>query len=127
MENKEFKYNYVAPTGEERKEIDRIRKQYLPQEKVESKLERLRRLDHFVHNSAMIVSLVLGVVGCLCFGLGLTLVLEWKQMLLGVLLAAVGCVPMGVAYPAYAFVLKKNKQKYGAEILRLSEEILKEE
>ena len=127
MENKEFKYNYVAPTGEERKEIDRIRKQYLPQEQVESKLERLRRLDHFVHNSAMIVSLVLGVVGCLCFGLGLALILEWKQMLLGILIAAVGCVPMGVAYPAYAFVLKKNKQKYGAEILRLSEEILKEE
>ena len=126
MENKEFNYNYVAPTDEERKEIDSIRKQYLPQEKVESKLERLRRLDKFVRNSAVIVSLVLGVVGCLCFGLGLTLVLEWEQSLLGVIFAAIGCVPMGFAYPVYKFVLKRNKQKYGAEILRLSEEILKE-
>lgn len=127
MENKEFNYNYVAPTDEERKEIDSIRKQYLPQEKVESKLERLRRLDAMVRNSAVIVSLVLGIVGCLCFGLGLTLVLEWSQTLWGVILAAIGCVPMGFAYPAYAFVLKRNKKKYGAEILRLSEEILKEE
>lgn len=126
MENKEFNYNYVAPTDEERKEIDSIRKQYLPQEKVENKLERLRRLDAMVRNSAVIVSLVLGVVGCLCFGLGLTFVLEWKRTLLGVILAAIGCVPMGLAYPVYAFVLKRNKKKYGAEILRLSEEILKE-
>ncbi len=127
MENQEFKYSYVAPTDEERKEIDSIRKQYLPQSKTESKLERLRRLDGRVRNSALLVALILGVGGCLCFGLGLALVLEWKEWLLGVFFAAFGCVPMGVAYPVYTFVLKRNKKKYGAEILRLSEEILSKE
>ncbi|MBQ7368411.1 MAG: hypothetical protein IJW60_01715 [Clostridia bacterium] len=127
MENKEFNYNYVAPTDEERKEIDSIRKQYLPQEKVETKLERLRRLDSRVRNSAVIISLVLGVLGCLCFGFGLALVLEWNNWPLGVAFAVIGCVPMGLAYPVYTLVLKGNKKKYGAEILRLSEEILKKE
>ena len=32
MSNK-FEYNYTAPTIEERKEIDRIRNQYLPHDK----------------------------------------------------------------------------------------------
>lgn len=126
MENKEFNYTYVAPTDEERKEIDRIRKQYEPQKKTESKLERLRRLDSLVRNSASVVALVLGVVGCLLFGFGLTLILEWQKIVLGVVVAVLGSLPMGLAHPAYALILERNKKKYGEEILRLSEELLNE-
>ena len=124
--NNQFNFKYTAPSQEERKEIDSIRRQYAPQEKTDTKLERLRRLDGLVKNTAIIWSLVLGVVGTLVFGLGLTMILEWSIWFWGVALMVVGSVPMALAYPVYKFALNKGKAKYGDEILRLSEELLNE-
>ena len=122
----QFNFKYTAPSQEERKEIDSIRRQYAPQEQTETKLERLRRLDSLVKNTAIIWSLVLGVFGCLIFGLGLTMVLEWSILLWGIVLMVIGSVPMAIAFPVYNKLLKKGKAKYGDEILRLSEELLNE-
>ena len=120
-----FEYTYSAPTEAEKKQIESIRRQYVAQGKVESKIDRVRRLDGKVKNTATCVSLILGIVGCLTFGLGLTMVLEWKVWLWGVVLMAIGCVPMLLAYPVYIWLFARGKKKYGDEILRLSEEILK--
>ena len=122
----QFNFRYTAPTEEERKEIDSIRRQYAPQEKTETKLERLRRLDGLVKNTAIIWSLGLGVVGTLVLGLGLTMILEWSIWLWGIVLMVIGSVPMAIAYPVYKLALNKGKAKYGEEILRLSEELLNE-
>ena len=122
----QFNFKYTAPTEEERKEIDSIRRQYAPVEKTETKLERLRRLDSIVKNTSTIWSLVLGVVGCLIFGLGLSMILEWNIWLWGIILCVLGSVPMIIAYPVYKYVLKKYKKEYGDEILKLSEELLNE-
>ena len=126
----QFDFKYSAPTEEERKEIASIRKQYAPDEQTkdnkESKLERLRRLDAKVKDTAIIWSLVLGVVGCLVFGLGLALVLEWKIIIWGVIVCAIGCVPMIIAYPTHNYLLKLYKKRYGEEIIKLSEELLNE-
>jgi hypothetical protein len=124
--NNQFNFKYTAPTEEERKEIDSIRRQYAPQEHVESKIERLRRLDSLVKNTAIIWSLVLGVLGTLVLGLGLTMILEWSIWLWGIVLMIIGSVPMAIAYPVYKLALNKGKAKYGDEILRLSEELLNE-
>ena len=125
MENKEFNYTYTAPTERERREIESIRKQYQDPEKSMSKIERLRTLDARVKNTANAVALVVGIVGTLIFGVGLCLILEWSQLLWGIVVVAVGAVPTGLAYPLYTMVLKASKKKYGEEILRLSEELLK--
>ncbi len=122
----QFNFRYTAPSQEERKEIDSIRRQYAPQEKTETKLERLRRLDGLVKNTAVIWSLVLGILGSLLFGLGLTMVLEWNILIWGIIVMVIGCVPMAIAYPVYRSVLNKGKAKYGEEIIRLSEELLNE-
>ncbi len=124
--NNQFNFKYTALSQEERKEIDSIRRQYVPQEKTESKLERLRRLDGLVKNTAIIWSLMLGVVGTLVLGLGLTMILEWSIWLWGIVLMALGSVPVAIAYPVYKWVLQKYKNRYGEEILRLSEELLNE-
>ena len=124
--NDKFSYKYIAPTEEERKEIDSIRRQYASQEKEETKLERLRRLDALVKNTAIIWSLVLGVLGTLIFGLGLTMILEWQILPWGIVLMVIGSVPIAIAYPVYKTVLKKYKNRYGEEILRISEELLNE-
>lgn len=122
--NDKFSYKYIAPTEEERKEIDSIRRQYAPQSQTESKLDRLRRLDSIVKNTAIIWSLVLGVLGTLIFGLGLTMILEWQILPWGIVIMAIGSVPIAIAYPVYKTVLKKYKNRYGEEILRLSKELL---
>ena len=94
--------------------------------KEETKLERLRRLDALVKNTAIIWSLVLGVLGTLIFGLGLTMILEWQILPWGIVLMVIGSVPIAIAYPVYKTVLKKYKNRFGEEILRLSEELLNE-
>lgn len=120
-----FEYNYSAPTQAERKEIDSIRRQYLTEEqKEESKFEKLKRLDRMVKRPAEISSLTLGVVGTLIFGLGLSCVLEFNRLFLGIILMAIGVLPIAIAYPIYKGVITQNKKKYGAEILQLSQELL---
>lgn len=127
MENKGFEYNYSAPTSDERQEVESIRKQYAERKGAEeSKLERLRRLDGRVKNTANCVAIGVGVLGCLLFGAGLSLVLEFGELLWGVLLSLLGFVPMAAAYPLHGFCTRRGKKKYGEEILRLSEEILNE-
>ncbi|MBR2330847.1 MAG: hypothetical protein IKA40_06330 [Clostridia bacterium] len=124
--SEQFNFKYTAPSQEERKEIDSIRRRYVPQEQTETKMERVRRLDSLVKNTARIWSLCLGVIGTLIFGLGLTMILEWGIFVWGIVLMVIGSVPMAVAYPVYKAVLKTYKKRYGAEIVKLSEEILNE-
>ncbi|MBQ9113513.1 MAG: hypothetical protein IJY05_01165 [Clostridia bacterium] len=126
MGNKEFYYTYSAPSETERKEIESIRAQYTEKTVVqETKLEKLRRLNRQVTSAATMIALILGVVGVLIFGGGMSLVLVKGIWIWGVLLGAVGAVVFGVAYPVYRWVFNRNKKKYGAEILQLSEELLR--
>ena len=121
--NDKFEYTYAAPTERERREIESIRKAYLPDEAGE-KLRRLRKLNARVRNTAMCVSLTLGVAGVLLFGAGMSLTLSFGRYAAGIALAALGIVPIALAYPVFNRLLLRGKKKYGAEILRLSEELL---
>ena len=126
MGNKEFNYTYKAPTEEERREIESIKRQYEEPKTQEGKLERLRKLNNYVNGQATALALVSGILGLLIFGLGLTMVLEWSLLIWGIVVMVVGIPPMVVAYPLYNKILKRNKERYGKEILRLSEELLSE-
>ncbi len=122
----QFNFKYTAPTEEERKEIDSIRSRYAPKPQKEDKLERLRRLDAIVKSVPTVWALVLGVLGTLIFGLGLTMILEWSIFVWGIVLMAIGIVPIALAYPVYKKLLTKYKDRYGEEIIRLSDELLHE-
>lgn len=127
MENKEFHYTYKAPTEAQRREIASIRKQYAAPEDAETKLNRLRRLDARVKNLCTMIPLIVGIIGCLVFGLGLTMILQWSLTVGGILLSILGVAIMLPAYPIYLRVLRYCKAKYGTEILQLSEELLGEQ
>ena len=122
-DNEKFRYTYSAPTEAERGEIERIRDAYRTDAGAE-KLARLKKLDKRVKNSAVIAALTLGILGFLLFGLGMSMTLAWGQYAGGIAGAVAGAVPMALAAPAHAAVLKRGKKKYGAEIVRLSEELL---
>lgn len=122
-----FEYKYSAPTQEERNEIDRIRRQYQPKDETITKMDRLRYLDNKVKAIPMIISLSIGIIGTLIFGLGLTFILEWSNISLGVVLMIIGAAIMAIAYLSYSMSSKKLKSKYSKEILALSEELLNQE
>ena len=122
----QFTYTYSA---KENKEIQEIRKKYLPQ--VESKLDELKRLDEQAQNSGMIESLCAGIIGTLIFGLGMCLAMQVigtgiVMMVLGILIGLVGMVGMLFAYPVYRKKQKKAKEKLAPRILELTEELYQE-
>lgn len=127
MKDNGFSYRYSAPTKEERKEIEDIRKRYTAQEETQTPFERLRALDKRVQNTANAVGIIIGVLGTLLFGAGLSVVLETAHIVLGIAMSAVGAVPMALAYPLYKKTLAKQKQKYGTEIVKLTDELLSRE
>lgn len=124
MNENQFNYTYKAPTEEERREIESIKRQYEPKNESENKLARLRKLNNIVNGLATSVSLAVGVIGLLVFGLGLAMVLEWQIIIGGVIVCILGIPPIAVAYSIYNIILNKNKVKYGDEILKLSNELL---
>ncbi|MBQ7880973.1 MAG: hypothetical protein IJ358_03945 [Clostridia bacterium] len=127
MQRNDFEFKYVAPTAEERKEIESIRNSYTIKDKSSNKLERLRSLDRKVKNIPTMVSLIVGVVGILIFGLGFSMVLEWDLFVWGIVVSIVGLIPIIMAYPLHLKVEKQLKNKHSKEILEISEELLNDE
>lgn len=123
MSNGKFKYSYNAPTKEERREIEDIRRRY-GGDKNRNSIERLRKLDAAVKKPPMILGLTLGIVGVLVFGTGLTMVLEWSLLTWGIVVMLVGCVMMAAAYHAYNLLYAFKKKKHADEILNLADELL---
>ena len=125
-----FRYTYSA---KEQEELKRIRAKYT--DDGENKMDRIRRLDACVTQKAQVVSLVLGVLGALILGLGMSLFLSdfgarlglgaVGAMALGIVIGVIGGVLAALAYPAYQFVITRERQKIAPEILRLTEELLK--
>lgn len=125
--SEKFKYDYSAPSIEERKEIESIRNQYLPKDESLTKLEKLKSLHAKVNNVPLIYGLTFGVVGLLIFGLGMTFVLEWSNLwYLAIPCAAVSVPLMAMAYPIYTKMTKKLKDRYSQEIIDLSNELLED-
>ena len=135
MENKEneaFCYTYSA---KEQEEIKNIRKKYATPEASEDKMERLRRLDKSVTDKATTKSLIVGIIGALIMGTGMSLVMtdlgkvlgayQNAALYIGILVGIVGIVLVGYAYPVYNRVLKKERERIAPEILQLTEELMK--
>ena len=131
MENKEsFNYTYSA---KEQEEIKRIRKKYTAPAAEEDKMAQLRRLDASVYSKATTVALVVGIIGALIMGFGMSLVMTDIGAVLGTMLAMVigigagviGIILVCLAYPLYNRTLKKEREKIAPEILRLTDELMK--
>lgn len=94
----------------------------------EDKLERLRSLDAGVAKKGTAVSLIVGILGCLILGTGMSCVMVWggKLFLIGVIVGIIGLAGVFAAYPLYVYITKKERERITPEILRLSDEVLNE-
>ena len=122
VQNEKFEYTYSATRQEE---IEKIRKKYLPKE--DDKMELLRQLDRDVTKPGTIWSIIIGMIGCLIFGLGLCCTLVWADTLFvpGIIVGIIGMAIMGAAVPVYKKITEKQKEKLAPQILALTEELSK--
>ena len=127
-----FAYTYSA---KEQAEIRRIRDKYTKLTEAEDKMARLRRLDAGVTELAQAVSLILGVVGALMLGFGMSLCMSelaamlgmqhTAAMVLGIIIGLFGAALAGLAYPVYRAIIKARRKKIAPEIIRLTDELMK--
>ena len=127
-----FSYSYSA---REQEEIKRIRKKYAEDSARtdESSIERLRRLDASVTKKGTTVSLIVGTLGSILMGSGMSLVMtdlgallpEMLSLFIGIAVGVVGIVGVALAYPIYKAITKKERERIAPEVFRISEELLK--
>jgi len=131
MENKEsFHYTYSA---KEQEEIKNIRKKYVTPVEEEDKMAQLRRLDASVYSKATTASLIVGILGTLLLGTGMSLIMtdigkmlgSFLALVIGIGVGVVGIVLVSLAYPIYNHTLRKERKKVAPEILRLTDELMK--
>jgi len=117
-----FQYTYSA---KEQAEIKRIRSKYIPKE--ENKMERLQRLDASATQKATMYAIIVGVIGALILGTGMSCCMVWADTLLipGIVIGVIGMAVVAVAYPLYNRTLKKERARIAPEILRLTDELMK--
>ena len=122
-----FDFTYNAP---EQQEVLQIRNKYLPKE--ESKLDALRALDAKVKRPANLFAYVFGAFSAIVMGAGMSLVMTdigavlglQNTMVIGICTGVLGLAMALLTYPIYKAILKRRKNKYGAKILQLSEELM---
>lgn len=125
-----FSFTYSA---QEQEELKRIRQKYQLQK--ETKIDKLRRLDTGVTQKATMISLIIGIIGALVMGTGMSLsmtdlgesigLVGTMGIMTGVIVGIVGIALVCLAYPIYNHILKKEREKIAPEILRLTEELMK--
>ena len=124
MENNNETFNYTYSAGEQ-EEIKRIRQKYMPKES--DKMELIRQLDRSVTQKGTTASIIVGTVGALILGLGMSCVMVWADALFfpGIVIGIIGMGVTALAYPIYVHITKKERERVAPEILRLTEELMK--
>ncbi len=125
MEHREdtLQYTYSAKQQEE---VQRIRKKYLPRQ--EDKMEQLRQLDRSSTRKGTVVSVIVGVAGCLLMGIGMCCTMVWMGWLFvpGIVLGLLGIAVMA-AYPLYNSITRRERERLAPQILKLTEELSQSE
>ena len=133
MENKEsFELTYSA---KEQDEIKRIREKYIKPEIKEDKMEELRRLDKEASNKAATASHIIGIIGALILGSGMSMIMtdinlfiglgNNEALITGIIVGVVGIILVSLAYPLYNRILKKEQERIAPKIIELTDELMK--
>lgn len=117
-----FTYNYSAS---QQAEVKKIREKYIPRE--ENKMEQLRRLDEGATRPGTVAALIVGILSTLVMGFGMCCCMVWMGNLFipGIIIGVIGMAGVASAYPLYAHITKKQREKLAPEIMRLTDELLK--
>jgi len=113
---------------QEIKQVNGIRESYAEKTAAQSDIEKLIALDRKAKRPAEIFSYIFGTAGALVLGVGMCLAMgvigEALPMAVGIVIGCAGILMASINYPIYKKILKSGKEKYGPEIMRLSEKLL---
>ena len=121
MEEK-FCYNYSADKNEE---LRKIREKYeIKTDEEQDKLKLIRAMDRKIEMPGKVCGIIFGLFFTFVFGggLGLCIKAEGMSFVFGLLLGILGLLGMAFAPIITKIVFKKQKEKYGEEILRVIDE-----
>ncbi len=110
--------------------VSRIRENYT--EKASSDVERLRALDAKVRRPADVAAYIIGSIGALVLGSGMSLVMTdiaeklsiANSMPIGIAVGIVGLIITIVNYPVHKSFLASRRRKYAGEVIALSDSIM---
>ena len=114
-------------TAQEIEIVKDIKEKYSGKETTTQKIKRLIDLDASVYRSGNIVSLCLGILGLLVFGIGMCYCLLWSMFALGVILGIIGIQIMCLTMTIRNKLVEKKRREVGSKIEILSNEILGEQ
>lgn len=126
MDERKETFNYTYSASQQA-EIRSIREKYAPITPEEDKMERLRKLDASVTKPGTVVSLIIGIISALIFGVGMCCTMVWGDTLFipGIFIGIIGMIGVAITYPIYNRITKKQREKLAPEIMRLSDELMK--
>ena len=113
------------PLKEDAAKAEAIRRRYM--EKGTTKLDQLQALDTKVKTPATVAASILGVIGTLVMGAGMSNIMVWNNMTVGLALGIPGLVMVCLVWPVYRAILNSRKKKYATQIMELSEKIIDEQ
>ena len=113
-----FSYTYSA---KEQAELKRIRDKYTQPPETEDKMARLYRLDASVTNTAKTVAIILGIVGTLILGFGMSLIMTELSSILGAYsdMAMVIGIAIGVLGGVLVSIAPENESALLSDIIRV--------
>ena len=127
MDNKEFNYTYSSLSQAEKKQVENIKRQYGAASQKDGDLAELLQLDKKVKTIPKTIATIVGVVGTLVLGLGMSIVMVWENMIVGSIVGVVGLLACIVAPLLYKTIFRQLKNKYSSQIIKLSDRLLGEE
>lgn len=88
-------------------------------------MEQLRRLDRSATKKGAAVSVAVGVTGTLLLGVGMCCTMVWMGMwfIPGIVIGVAGIGGIAAAYPLYARITRKERERLAPQILKLTEEL----
>lgn len=125
-----FEYKY---SSSEREEAERIREKYAASERgrlgEHGLFEEMCKLDREVRRKSVAPAIVLGIVGTLCLGLGMSLVMTdlggggATACAIGIGLGVLGIALCALAYPLHRVLCSRLEKRMGPRILELCDRL----
>ncbi len=123
MEQNSFNYTYSCNRDDE---VIKIKNKYKSKSQKELKVDELIRLDKSTMRSASVITLAIGIISTLIFGMGLSLILVWPDHIIyGVSVGVMGLILVSINYPIYLKIVDKKQKAIAPQILKLTDEIEK--
>ncbi len=116
--NENFTYTYSAENEEE---LKKIVEKYRPTDEKTTLMDEVRRLDKSVPFKGTITSIIVGILGTMTLGIGMSMIFlgSGGNFVAGIIVGFIGICIISAAYPVYKKLYLKEKERVAPQILSM--------